>query len=474
MKNKNQKADKSILLVTYIIVAVFSCMCGYFIWFLQFKSETVINNSYNARLDRFSDRIIRGKILGNDGTVLAETVVDEFGNETRSYPFGPVFSHAVGFSSKGKSGLESLANFYLLSSHVNLIEQVVNELSDIKNLGDNCYTTLDPELQQAAYDALGDRRGAVVVLEPDTGKVLAMVSKPSFDPNQVDEEWEGLTSGENTQAQLLNRAAQGLYPPGSVFKIVTALQYIREHPDDYQNFQFDCTGFFQLNGYTIKCYHETAHGPQNLELAFANSCNGAFSSMGLNMNLAGWKSAADQLLFNQEQPLAVPYSKSSYSMSEGADQWEILQTSIGQGVTQTTPMHIAMITAAAANGGILMKPYFIEHVENVGGETIKKFMPEAYGPIMSAKESELLTGLMRSVVTVGTGSGVSTDQYTVAGKTGSAEFETGKETHAWFTGFAPVEDPQILVTVLIEEGGSGGKVAAPAARAIFDTYFGTY
>jgi len=137
----------------------------------------------------------------------------------------------------------------------------------------------------------------------------------------------------------------------------------------------------------------------------------------------------------------------------------------------TTPMHHAMITAAIANGGILMKPYLIDRVETVDGKLVKQFLPEGYGSIMTAKESKLLTEMLEMVVTEGTGSKVRTEHYTVAGKTGSAEFETGKETHAWFTGFAPSDSPRLAVTVLVEEAGSGGNVAAPIAKKIFDTYF---
>ena len=136
-----------------------------------------------------------------------------------------------------------------------------------------------------------------------------------------------------------------------------------------------------------------------------------------------------------------------------------------------TPIHNAMITATIANGGVLMKPYLMDHVENAAGEEVEKFLPSSYGSLITAEEAGLLTDLMRRVVTEGTGSAVRTDAYTVAGKTGSAEFERGKESHAWFTGFAPAEDPQLVVTVIVEEAGSGGQVAAPIARRIFDTYF---
>ena len=470
--NPSNKANQNILRLTYLIAGVFLCLMVYFGYFLQVKREDVINNTYNARLDSFASRVVRGKILSSDGTVLAETLVDEEGNETRNYPYGSLFAHAVGYSSKGKTGLEALANFYLLTSHVNLVEQTVNELSGEKNLGDNVVTTLDVGLQQTASDALGDRRGAVVVMEPDTGKILAMISRPEYNPNTLKEDWDILTSADNTDAQLLNRATQGLYPPGSTFKLVTALEYIREHPDDYQEFQFDCDGYYEQGDYTIQCYHETAHGHQNLNQAFANSCNGAFASLGLSLDLNRLADTAGELLFGKELPLSTAYSKSSYEMKEGADLWEILQTSIGQGKTQMTPMHNALLASAIANGGTLMNPYFVDHVENVGGETIKKFMPSSYGPLMTAEESAILTDLMREVVLTGTGSAVRTDHYTVAGKTGSAEFDAKKETHAWFVGFAPAENPKLVVSVIVEEGGSGGKAAAPIARSIFDAYFG--
>ena len=288
----NPRANRSILGITYTAAAVFLALCLYMGYFLLVKKEEVINNPYNARLDSFSERVLRGKILAADGTVLAETQTDQEGNEIRSYPFGSVFDHVVGYSSKGKTGIEALANFYLLTSHVNLIEQVGKELAGIKNPGDDVYTTLDPELQQAAYGALGDRKGAVIVMEPDTGKILALVSKPGYDPNRLDQDWQALTASGNEEGQLLNRAFQGLYPPGSTFKLVTALEYMREHPQDYGNYHFDCDGIYENGEYAIKCFHTTAHGSQDFTLAFANSCNGAFANLGLEMDLKRWQETA--------------------------------------------------------------------------------------------------------------------------------------------------------------------------------------
>lgn len=471
MKERVYDPNSKVLTITYACVVLFLALAVYMGYFLQVKSEDVINNPYNARLDSFSDRIVRGSILASDGTVLAQTTTDDAGNETRVYNYGSVFDHAVGYSSKGKTGIEAMANFYLLSSHVNLAEQAGNELAGEKNLGDSVVTTLDMELQQAAYAALGDRRGAVIAMEPDTGKILAMVSKPGYDPNTLLQDWAALTDSSNTQGQLVNRAVSGLYPPGSTFKIVTALEYMREHPDDYKDFHFDCNGVYHNGDYSIKCFHSEAHGSQDFMKAFANSCNGAFSNLGLTLDLDRFHTTAEELLFNNPLPLSgYSYKESSFNMKEGAGTWEILQTSIGQGTTLITPLHNALITAAIANGGTLMKPYMLDRVVSAGGEEVKKFLPTTGGTLMTATEAANLTELMQDVVVEGTGSSVRTDAYTVAAKTGTAEFETGKETHAWFTGFAPVQSPKIVVTVLVEESGSGGKIAGPIARQLFDLY----
>ena len=238
----------------------------------------------------------------------------------------------------------------------------MNQLKGVKNPGDCVYTTLDHELQQAASSALGDRRGAVIAMEPDTGKILAMVSKPGYDPNTVEADWESLASPENTQGQLLNRVTQGLYPPGSTFKIVTALEYMRERPQDYKDYHFDCDGVYENGEYQIRCITAqlTALRIFSIHLPFLH---GAFANLGLSLDLDGFARTAKGVLFNRDLPLSLPYSRSSFVLEQGAGTWEILQTSMGQGATQITPIHNAMITAAIANGGTLMKPYLLDRVE---------------------------------------------------------------------------------------------------------------
>ena len=416
-------------------------------------------------------RNYRGTIYSRDGEVLAETVLDGEQNETRIYPFEKLFSHIVGYSTQGRMGLEALANYYLINTNTSLTNKVANDMAGIKNPGDNVYTTLDVQIQQVADSELSIYRGAIIVTEVSTGKVLAMVSHPNFDPNKIQEIWDSLVENDSSSV-LLNRSTQGLYPPGSTFKIVTSLEYIRENPTSYNQYTFNCSGYFKSGESRINCYHGANHGRVDFMRSFAKSCNSSYANIGIGLDREAFADTLDDLLFNEELPMSLAYAKSSVAVSTDMSTDEMMQTSIGQGKTQITPMHLNMITCAIANDGILMKPYFIDHVENDEGNIVKSFKPSSYGRLMSEEEAEILTQLMTEVVESGTATKLSGQTYTAAGKTGSAEYNNIKgDSHAWFTGFAPVEDPEVCVTIIIEGAGSGGDYAVPIARRIFNAYF---
>lgn len=475
-RNLKNRSNSSILHITYAVTAVFVLLIAYFMYFVFVQSQSVIGNTYNPRLDLFSERIIRGDIRTSDGVNAAETVTGSDSTETRRYPYGDLFCHLTGYSTRGKTGLESLANFYLLSSHINLIEQAQNEIFGVKSPGDDIVLTVSYELQKAAYDALGDRRGAVMALDPETGRVLCMVSKPGFDPNTINEDWESLSSEENDAGQLLNRATQGAYPPGSIFKIFTVLEYIHEHPYDYESFSYTCDGSYEdADGNVIRCFGNEAHGEQNLYEAFANSCNGAFAMIGREADTESMKGLCDSLLFNSRLPIDLPYSRSKYTLSAGDSNFVKELTGIGQGNTLVSPAHMLMITSAIANDGILMRPMLIESIESAGGETVRSFEPEEYGRLMDASDSQKLREMMRLVVTEGTGSAFRDAPYESYIKTGSAEYENGEKTHAWCLSFVDASGENtpsgIAVAVIVEDGRSGGSTAAPVARQVTDAYF---
>lgn len=468
---KENKPNREFAAITYIFLGIFLLMMGYFVYFQVFRSEDVINSPYNKRQDTFAEHVVRGEIISADGKTLAQTLVNEDGSESRYYSYGAMFAHAVGYDVNGKAGIESFANFNLLRSHAFFMEQILNGIQDEKNPGDNVITTLDYELQKAAYDALGDSDGAVIVMEPSTGKILAMVSKPDFNPNTIAQDWDSIVSDEDN-SMLLNRVTQGLYPPGSTFKIFTTLEYIREHPE-YASYSYECTGSITEEDMDIHCAGRSVHGQEDLITSFANSCNTSYANIGRTLDRDSFKKLCDSLLFNADIPIAYPYKKSSFVLNKESSNVMAMQTAIGQGETLVTPLHMALVTCALANDGMLMKPYVIDRTENYKGVAVKTYEPSAYGVIINSAECAVLKEYMERVVTEGTASKLSGQTYTAAGKTGSAEYSNDKNsTHAWFTGYASTEEKgAIAVTVIVEGGGSGRKVAVPVAKAVFDTYF---
>lgn len=447
---------------------IFVSLIGYVIYFNAVKSEDFINSPYNTRQDTFSDRVVRGNIVSSDGEILAQTNVYEDGTEERVYPYSNIFAHVVGYDSNGKSGLESEANFQLLTSHEFFLDQMKNEFRGWKNTGDTVISTLDAGLQVTAYNSLGDRRGAVVALEPSTGKIRAMVSKPDFDPNTIADNWDILVNDENNSS-LLNRATNGAYPPGSTFKVVMALDYFRKK-GTLEGYSYLCQGSITLDEHTISCYNGNVHGQEDFYSAFASSCNCAFADIGPALGAGSMRETAEDLLFNKKLPLSS-YKKSIFSLDKKSGVPLIMQTAIGQGNTLVSPMHMALITSAVANGGVLMKPYLIDSVANTDGELIKTVEPEVYRRLMSANEANLLGKLMKQVVESGTATALNGRGYTAAGKTGSAEFDENGSSHSWFIGYSNVDNPDLVVAVIVENGGTGSQAAVPIAGDIFDAYY---
>lgn len=413
---------------------------------------------------------IRGNILAADGQVLAESTAGPDGRIRRNYPFGEIYSHIVGFDIYGKSGIENEEDFYLVRSGIPLSSKAAYDDAGQKYPGNEVITTLDPVLQEAAYDAMGAYKGAIIVSEPHTGKILAMVSKPDFDPNTIRDTWEGYLA-DTTTGTLLNRAAQGLYPPGSTFKILDALAFMETDPEGAENFTYQCSGSFSVDGITIHCYHNESHGLVDFKTAFADSCNSAFAMIGSGLEEKPFQKLLDNLLFDQPLPYEMP-SAQSHAGLKGADTEARLQLAIGQGETTMSPLHLNMITAAIANNGVMMKPYVVDHVQTAEGKLIEQINPVRIRQIAEEKTISRMKELMAAVVEEGTASRLSGASYTAAGKTGSAEYNVKtKESHAWFTGFAPVDDPRICITVIIEGAGSGGGYAVPMARTVLDAYF---
>lgn len=476
-KSKKPNPDKLIYRTALFFAGVFVCMIIYLFYFEYKDADEVINSTYNKRQSILANQTVRGQIKADNGEVLAQTNVDEYGNETRYYPYGNLFAHSVGYNCNGKAGVELYYNYKLLTSNSGLLELIINDLKGNKDIGDNVVTTLNVNLQKAAYNSIDGCNGAAIAIDPETGKILCMVSRPDFDPNNIESDWDYIVANsENTN--LLNRATNGLYPPGSTFKIFTLLEYLHENPDTYKDYTFDCQGFLSVPDptikggvSTIKCYNGNVHGMSILEDSFAYSCNSSFANIGLGLDKAKFKKLYNSLLFNSKLPFNMTYNKSSCKLDSNSSVFETMQTCIGQGETQITPLHMSLIASAIANKGILMKPYIVDHVENYEGRNVKNYEPEEYKRLLSKKDCDLLSHFMKTVVDYGTAKQLQSTAYTAYGKTGTAQFdETIDNSHSLFVGYADNGQKKIAVCVVLENMSSSGS-AVPVARNIFDTYF---
>lgn len=455
--------NKSIMRATYVFAGLFLVMALYFSYYLIAKSSDNMNNSYNKLTDKLSDSTVRGKIYSSDGRVLAETLTDSEGNEYRNYPYNEVFCHAVGSISYGKYGIESLCNYELLSSDVNTISKILDDLQGEKYKGNNVITTFDTELQQAAYDALKQYKGAVVVMEADTGKVLTMVSNPAYNPNLAEENWDEISQDENSP--ILNRATMGLYTPGSIFKLFTLEEYLEE-ANASEGYLFNCNGTVTVGGQNISCANKTSHGQLDLTGSFAHSCNGSFINIGNSLEDNGLSNLCERMLFNTSLPIRFPYKQSIFKL-ENSNEFLKAQTYFGQGETLVTPIHMAMICSAIANDGVLMEPMFVEKIENAYGSTIKEYEPEEYRQLFTKEQTDRLKPYLRAVVETGTAVRLNDfETLTAYGKTGTAQVDDGKAANSWFIGFVEKDGKSYAIAVVCERVNNNISPAVVVARDV--------
>jgi len=425
---------------------------------------------HDPRPDAPHKQMRRGTIYDWRGTVLAAT--DERDLSRRLYPLGPAACHVVGYAHPryGTAGVEHAADATLSGySFANMeeLDRFGRNLLDHRTAsGGDVRLTLDAELQCKAYALMADRKGAVVVLRPNDGAILCLLSTPGYDPRKPD---EALLDTEN--APLLNRAAQGLYPPGSTVKILVAGLAAERH----QAPQFYCPGEgFQpeKGGHPIRDSEYyiylregrvwPGHGKIGLRYGFVHSSNVYFAQLGLALGAEAFneRMAASHLnerVIYYENPVGTLASEAGHAPPVTfRDRRTLAQLAIGQGKMVVTPLHVAMWTAAVAAGGELWRPRLRAEAE-----------PVSLGRMLTPAAAAEVKDLMRDVVLHGTGRTANIPGLQVCGKTGTSETSDGDD-HAWFTCFAPRNRPEIVVTVLVEHGGYGSQAAAPVARAMLE------
>jgi peptidoglycan glycosyltransferase len=408
----------------------------------------------------------------------------------RTYPGGAAFAHVTGFDSfvYARTGIEQEENAVLSGESDNLfVRRLSDYITGRKPEGGRVVLTLQQAAQRAAFEGLQGKRGAVVALDPRTGAILAMASTPSYDPARLSSHsqksikayWDQLQADPGDP--LLNRALSQTYPPGSTFKIITsaaALSSGKYTPDS----QIPSPTVLDLpqTTSTLKNFGgETCGDGKTTTLAEALriSCNTAFGGLGLALGGNALRSQAEKFGLN-DGGVRVPMRAAKSVFPDQLSKPQEAQSAIGQYDVRVTPLQMAMVAAGVANGGEIMTPYLVREVQAPDLSQLSQTQPQPYKRAVSADVAKQLTAMMELVVSSGTGTAAQIPGVTVAGKTGTAQHATGAAPHAWFISFAPAQDPQVAIAVLVEDGGSagseatGGRVAAPIARAVMRAVLG--
>lgn len=444
-------------------IALF-CILAFYVGYISLRfGPKLASDPGNPRITLKERSVHRGDILARDGEVLATTSYE--GSGPRRIYMGPLsLAHIIGYvhPSYGKSGIEREYNAVLISHETGyrgILDAGWASLSATPR-GYDLVLTIDLKLQRSIEGLLRGMRGAIVVLRPDTGEVLAMASSPAFDPNSLDRDWDRLLR--DPESPLLPRETQGLYTPGSAFKVILAAAALEAGVVSFRKV-FRCPGYIEVGGKTVGCI--SAHGRLNFERAFAVSCNVTFIKVGQSVGPHGFYEMARRFGFNLDLPFDLPLKASSFPEEGRLGPHLLAQVSIGQGPILVTPLHMAMVAATVANRGAMMRPFIVSEVRGDDGIPIKRTRPQELARPITEATAEKLTTLMKDVVAYGTGYRARVGGLSVAGKTGTAENPHG-QPHAWFIGFAPADHPKIAFSVVVENGGFGGTVAAPIAQKI--------
>ncbi len=466
-----------------LVVVLFALLVGFTSYWAVFDAKALKDKNANRRPLLEEQQVKRGTIRSADGTVLARSVARGKGNDRiylRRYPTGSLFGHPIGyaFTDLGRSQFERFHNAELTGA-VSEFTSILDELRGGRDQGDNVVSSLYASSQQVATTALAGQAGSVVAIEPATGKVRAMVSVPSYDPNDIPSDYTFLSNAEGSP--LFNRSVQSGYPPGSTMKVVTtaaALDSGTLEPDS----MIDGSSPIEVQGQTLANSGGVSYGEVSLTTALTNSINTVFAQVGEQVGTETMYEYMDRFGFNSKPQIDLPddqiFTSGVYEGNKRLgpnDPVDIARVAIGQERLKVTPLQMAEVAAAIANGGELMKPRLWDRVIDPDGRVSKRMEPELQSRAVSAETAAEMNTMMQNVVREGTGTAAALAGIEVAGKTGTAEVEgrascNGLPNQAWFIGFAPASNPKVAVAATVEcTSGQGGTVAAPIARAVMES-----
>jgi penicillin-binding protein A len=479
--------NRQIVKLFAFIVVLFGVLVGFTSWWSVFDAEALKEKDANKRPLLEQQQVPRGRILAADGTVIAKSVPKGNGSSrryVRRYPEGSLFGHPIGYSfvQYGDSEFEEFHNEELVGEGSEF-SSIVDELLGERQEGNDIVTSIDADAQRLALGELQEQGlGAVVAIEPGTGAVKVMASNAPFDPNRVPFEYSKLNSNQ-VETPLLNRATQGLYPPGSTFKVVTAAAGLDSGAITPES-TINSPGTLEVEGTPLQNDFNQDFGSIGLDTALTNSVNTWFGQLGQQLGNDTLFQYMERFGFNATPAIDLPedevYESGVYDEEElltASDPVDLARLAIGQERLLTTPLQMAQVAAAVANGGRLMKPQIWKRVVDPDGRVTETMDPSVYSEPISEETAAELTTAMEGVVSEGTGTNAAISGVPVAGKTGTAETPFNEtcgggteENQAWFIGFAPADDPQIAIAATVEcTTAFGNDVAAPIFRDVAET-----
>jgi len=462
----------------YLFAAGFVALVGMLAYWQVYARESLANNPENGLQTQRAIQTPRGLILAGDGeTVLARSAKRQTPGGAvydRVYPQGEAFANVVGYWSTkyGATGIEIGENSNLSgTAEPATLDGLINQMTGGPKPGNNVVLTLDPELQRVAQEAIASSatgRGAVVAVDPRNGEILAMVSSPSFDPNNIDQTFPELAR--DPDSPLINRAIQSLYPPGSTFKVITASAALEAGVSPSEHFVDD--GTYELPGYTVHNFQGREYGRVTFTQALVFSINAIFARIAVER--IGAEDLA-QMAFDfgfddsyDDFPLPVNASTLGAPPSEWTP-GTTAQSAFGQGQVSSNAFEMALVAATIANDGEMMEPRIVREIRSPDGIILDKPTPSVRHDTLDAGTARTLNEMMQKVVTEGELTVAEIPGIEVAGKTGTAEAPPGAP-HSWWITFAPADDPTIAVCAMVENGGRGDQAALPIADTVMEAY----
>jgi penicillin-binding protein A len=480
--------NRQIVKLFGLVVVLFAVLIGFTSYWSVFDAKALKEKDANARPLLEQQQIKRGRILAADGTVIARSVPKGHGaglRYVRRYPEGALYGHPIGYSfvDEGDSEFEQFHNDELVGNESEF-SSILDQLSGRSQEGNDIVTNLDPAAQKVALaDLEAAGFGAVVAIEPQTGRVRVLASNPPYDPNRVPYELSKLNTNE-VETPLFDRATQGQYPPGSTFKVVTAAAGLESGTITPET-QIDAPGELEVEGTPLRNDFGISWPGATLDTALTNSVNTWFGQLGQRLGEDTLFEYMERFGFNSTPAIDLPpdqvYKSGVFNEEKELlgpnDPVDLARVAIGQERLAVTPLQMAEVAAAVANKGKEMKPQIWSRVVDPDGRVTKRLDPSRYSQPISAETAEELTTAMEGVVSEGTGTNAAIPGVSVAGKTGTAETPGNlacgggeEENQAWFIGFAPAEDPKIAIAATVEcTEEFGNDVAAPIFRDVAET-----